>query len=148
MQEARSQNATDEDVMGFRFSKDQVGKIRFEGAEALYRIKLRLNKNEAEQNKLNKLLDVATNTQNQINIEKGIDYSEAINAIERASSCSQGILKGEWERVKRGEQSFRVTKNWVMPIIMAISLAFISILLFNSDETNKSMQPTTKASAD
>ncbi|WP_335900475.1 hypothetical protein [Shewanella algae] len=148
MQEARSPHASDEDVIGFRFSKEHVGKMRFDGAEALYRIKLRLNQNEPEHMELNRLLDSATTIQNQINIEKGQDYSKVIEAIERASSYSQTILKSEWERVKRGEQAFRVTKNWVMPIIMVISMTFISTMVFNATETNKSMQPTADVSAD
>lgn len=148
MQEARSPHSSDEDVLNFRFSKEQVGKMRIEGAEALYRIKLRLNPSEDKHAELNRLLDLATSTQNQINVEKGQDYSDALTAIENASSYSQNILKCEWERVKRGETSFRVAKNWVMPTIMAISLVFISVLLFNPAETNASIQPNTEAPAD
>lgn len=148
MQEARSPHASDEDVIDFRFSKEQVGKMRVDGAEALYSIKLRLNQNEPKHMELNRLLDFTTTIQNQINIEKGQDYSKAIEAIERASSYSQTILKSEWERVKRGEKSFRVTKNWIMPIIMVISLVFITTLVFNSTETNKSRQLTADESAD
>lgn len=148
MQEVRSPHSSDEDVLNFRFSTEQVGKMRFEGAEALYRIKLRLNPNEDEHAELNRLLDLATSTQNQINIEKGRDYSDALTAIENASSYSQDILKSEWERVKRGEKSFRVTKNWIMPTIIVISLVFVSVLLFNPAETNKSIQPFAETLAD
>ena len=72
MQEVRSPHSSDEDVEYFRFTKDQVSKMRFEGADALYRIKLRLNKNEAEHIELDRLLNVTTATQNKINIEKGL----------------------------------------------------------------------------
>ena len=137
MQEVRSPHSSDEDVEYFRFTKDQVSKMRFEGADALYRIKLRLNKNEAEHIELDRLLNVTTATQNKINIEKGLDYSEALKAIESASSYSQDILKSEWERVKRGEKSFQVAKNLVMPLIMTISLVLIAFLLFSPPEPNK-----------
>lgn len=148
MQEARSPHSSDEDVLNFRFSNEQVGKMRVEAAEALYRIKLRLNPNEGEHVELIRLLDLVTSTQNQINIEKGLDYSEALIAIEEASSYSQEILKSEWERVKRGEKSFRVAKNWIMPMIMTISLVFVFVLLFSPADTNKSIRPTADASAD
>lgn len=148
MQETRSPNNNDEDVKGFRFGNDQVGKIRLEGADALYRVKLRLNKNEAEHQELLRLLVAATNIQNRINIEKGDDYTEALDAIERASDYSQDILKKEWERVKKGERSFQIAKNRVMPAIMIISVIFIGVLLFSASEPNKPIQPTANASAD
>lgn len=138
MQEARSPQSADEDVMCFRFNTDQVGKMRFEGAEALYRIKLRLNKNEPNHIKLERLLNATMAIQNQINIEKGQDYSKALDAIEEASSYSQDILKDEWERVKRGEKSFQRAKK--MPLILLIFLALIITLLFNSPEPNKTIK--------
>tara|TARA_R110001583_G_scaffold167075_1_gene319893 strand:+ start:504 stop:1160 length:657 start_codon:yes stop_codon:yes gene_type:complete len=146
MQEVRSPQSTDEDVECFRFNNDQIGKMRFEGAEALYRIKLRLNKSEPKHIKLNGLLTSATTIQNKINIDKGTDYTEALDAIENASSYSQDILKDEWERVKNGEKSFRVAKNIIMPLIMIISLVFITALLFNSPEPNKSSQGVQQSS--
>ena len=76
--------------------------------------------------------------QNQINIEKGQDYSKALDAIEEASSYSQDILKDEWERVKRGEKSFQRAKK--MPLILLIFLALIITLLFNSPEPNKTIK--------
>jgi DNA mismatch repair ATPase MutS len=149
MQEARSPNSKAEDVRDFRFGSEQIGKIRLAGADSLYRVKLRLNKNETEHKELLRLLEVAVDTQNKINIEKGGDYTPALDAIERAASYSQDILKNEWERVKSGERSFQVTKNLVMPAIMIVSLIFISLLLFNStNKPNKTIQSTANASAD
>jgi hypothetical protein len=148
MQEARSPNINDEDVKGFRFSNEQVGKMRIDGADALYRIKLRLNKNETEHNELLRLLNAAIEIQNRINIEKGADYSDALKAIENASSYSQEILKNEWERVKTGEKSFQIAKNTVMPAIMVVAIIFIGVLLFNTPESNKVIQPTANSSAD
>lgn len=148
MQEARCAEKNDEDVKLFRFNNDQVNSMRLNSADALYRIKLRLNKNETEHQELERLIIAVTTIQNQINIEKGTDYTKAIEAIERASSYSQEILKIEWERVKSGEKPFKVARNWVMPIIMAISLIFIIALLSSAYEPNKSMQPSAEAAAD
>jgi len=148
MQEARSPNGSDEDVECFKFNNDQVSKMRFEGADSLYRIKLRLNKNEKKHNKLSKLLNTTIKIQNKINIAKGTDYTEALMAIDRASTYSQGILKSEWERVKDGEKSFQVAKNRVMPAIMIISLVLLTILLFSSPGSNASIQPTSEAAAE
>jgi hypothetical protein len=75
------------------------------------------------------------------------NYSKAIEAIELASTHSQRILKSEWERVKRGEKSFQLARNWVMPLIMTLSLVFITTLLFSSPEPVKpplSMSMSTK----
>jgi len=138
MQEARSPNTNDDDVKNFKFSNDQVGKMRLNGADALYRVKLRLNKNEPEHKELFRLLEAATRIQNKINIEKGSDYTAALEAIEIASDYSQDILKNEWERVKNGEKSFQVAKNRVIPAIMVFSLIIITILLFNTNEPNNS----------
>lgn len=132
MQETRSPNTTDEDIQDFKFGKEEIGKMRLAGADSLYRIKLRLNKNEPEHKELNRLLESAIRTQNKINIEKGKDYIKALDAIELAASYSQDILKNEWERVKLGEKSFQTAKNIVLPLIMIISTIFIAILLLRT----------------
>jgi hypothetical protein len=129
MQETRSPNTTDEDIQDFKFGKEKIGSMRFAAADSLYRIKLRLNKNEPEHMELNRLLDSAILTQNRINIEKGEDYTEALDAIELAASYSQDILKNEWERVKLGERSFQIVKNIAMPLIMVFCVILI-VLLF------------------
>lgn len=132
MQETRSPNTTDEDIQDFKFGKDKIGNMRLAAAEPLYRIKLRLNKNEPEHKELDRLLESAMRTQNKINIEKGKDYTKALNAIDLAASYSQDILKNGWERVKLGEKSFQKVKNTVLPLIMIISVIFITILLFRT----------------
>ncbi len=129
MQEARSPNTDDEDIQDYKFEKTKISEMRINGASALYRIKLRLNKTEPEHIELNRLIDVAIETQNKINIEKGKNYDEALKAIERVSTHSQDILKSQWERVKKGEQAFRVARNWVMPAIMIGSAIFIVVLI-------------------
>ena len=131
MQEARSPNTNDSDIQDFKFEKAKVSEIRIDAASALYRIKLRLNKKEAEHIELNRLIEAAVSIQNDINIKKGNDYDSALAAIERVSDHSQEILKTEWERVKSGERSFQIAKNWVMPGIMLASALAIGYLLIN-----------------
>lgn len=142
MQEARSPNTNDEGIQDFKFEKTKISEMRIDGASALYRIKLRLNKKEADHIELNRLIDVAVETQNKINIEKGKDYSEALKAIERVSEHSQDILKSQWERVKKGERAFHVAKNWVMPAIMIGSIVFIAFLLFKNEGPNQAVDTT------
>ena len=47
------------------------------------------------------------------------------SGIETAAEYAPQILKAEWERVKRGELAFRVVRNWVAPLIVVVSLAFV-----------------------
>ncbi|WP_163134483.1 hypothetical protein [Agarivorans sp. Alg241-V36] len=142
MQEARSPDNEDEDVARFRFTADQVGKMRFEGADALYRIKLRLNKAESRHNELNGLLDKVIQTQNKINQEKGSDYTLALQAIDSANSCSQDILKAEWERVKGGEKQFKHARNIVIPVIAAISFMLFLVVLVNPTQADEAPEST------
>jgi hypothetical protein len=125
MQETRSPNTTDDDIQDFKFGKEKIGHMRLAGADALYRIKLRLNKNEPEHKKLQCLLETAIKIQNRINIDKGLDYTDALDAIERASDYSQDILKSEWERVKNGEPTYRYSKYF------AIAVLFLGLVVFS-----------------
>jgi hypothetical protein len=98
--------------------------MRLAAAESLYRIKLRLNKNEAEHKELSRLLESAINIQNSINIEKGKEYTQALDAIDIALSHSQYVLKIEWERVKEGEWPFQAAKCIALVIIVSVSIFF------------------------
>lgn len=118
MQEARSPNTADNDIQDFKFGKEKVGNMRLAGAEAFYRIKLRLNKKELEHQELQRLLETSINIQNEINMNKGLDYTEALKAIEKAFEYSQDILKNEWERVKKGEPTYRKSKNFAVAVLV------------------------------
>jgi hypothetical protein len=61
------------------------------------------------------------------NIQKGKDYTEALNAIEIAASYSQDILKNEWERVKKGEGPFQIAKYGTLLIII---ISLISLFYY------------------
>jgi type I site-specific restriction-modification system R (restriction) subunit len=130
MEESRSPSTDDEDIKDFKFAKEKIGNMRLASADSLYRIKLRLNKNEPEHKELSRLLESAINTQNRINIDKGKDYTEALAALELAVSYSQDILKNEWERVKLGEKPFRVVKNIAMLLGIVCFVIFIGWLCF------------------
>jgi len=125
MQETRSPNTADDDIQDFKFGKEKIGHMRLAGAEALYRVKLRLNKNEPNHKELQHLLETSIEIQNRINIDKGRDYTEALDAIERGSDYSQDILKSEWERVKNGEPTYRRFK------IFSITVLLIGLVVFS-----------------
>lgn len=108
---------------------EKISSIRYQAAETLYRIKLRLNADEVEHNELQRLLDRAVAEQNKMLIER-TDGTETFNAIDLAAEYARPILKKEWERVKKGELPFRIARNWVAPIIVALSIAFV-IFLWN-----------------
>jgi len=129
MEENRNIENSSEDIRNFIFTKEKIGEMRLNAVDSLYRIKLRLNNKEGEHIKLNQLLESAIAIQNQINVENGKDYFEALAAIELAAIKSQDILKIEWQRVKQGENTFRIAKI-VSFTIGILSLIPIVILMF------------------
>jgi hypothetical protein len=112
----------------FRISDDKVGDLRYQAAESLCKIQLRLNRNEPEHQELLRLLRQAVAAQNTM-LSEGTSIDETMKAIERASEYAQPVLKKEWERVKSGELPFRIARNWVAPAIGALSLLFIAWVL-------------------
>jgi hypothetical protein len=108
-------------------SDEKIGELRYQAAETLCKIQLRLNPSETEHQELLRLLRRAISEQNAMLSERtGIE--ETMKAIERATEYAQPVLKKEWERVKTGELPFRVARNWVAPTIAALSLLFIGYL--------------------
>ncbi|WP_221066702.1 hypothetical protein [Methylomagnum ishizawai] len=116
------------DKTALRISDEKVGDLRYQVAESLCKIQLRLNPNEPEHQELLRLLRRAVSEQNaMVNNKTGVE--ETMKAIEIASEYAQPVLKKEWERVKKGELPFRIARNWVAPAIAALSLAFIAWVL-------------------
>jgi hypothetical protein len=114
-----------------RISDEKIGDLRYQAAETLCKIQLRLNSNEPEHQELLRLLRRAITEQNAMLSERtGIE--ETMKAIERATECAQPVLKKEWERVKRGELPFRIARNWLAPAIAVLSLLFIGYLWFGT----------------
>jgi hypothetical protein len=105
-------------------SEEKISDIRYQAAETLYRITLRLNADEPEHKELLRLLLGAVAEQNKMLTDR-TDGAETLKSIERAAEYARPVLKTEWERVKKGELPFRIARNWVAPIIVFISVAFV-----------------------
>lgn len=65
----------------------------------------------------------AVRIQNEV-LANGGAVQPALNAIEAANEYARPVLKKEWKRVKAGELTFRIVRNWLAPIIFVLSLAF------------------------
>lgn len=105
-------------------SDEKIGDLRYQAAEMLCRIKLRLNEGEKEHQELLRLFNRAVNEQNKMLAER-TDVEATLKAIDIATEYARPILKKEWERVKQGELAFRIARNWVAPIIVLLSVALI-----------------------
>jgi hypothetical protein len=105
-------------------SDQRIGDLRHKAAETYYRIQLRLNPDEVEHVELLRLLQTAIIEQNSMLSEKA-DSTKTIKAIELAAEYARPVLKNEWRRVKSGELAFRIARNWVAPIIVALCLIFV-----------------------
>lgn len=108
----------------FPISDQKISDIRFQVAEVHYRIKLRLNSDEAEHKELIRLIGRAVVEQN-LMLEEKTNGVATLKAIELAADYAPPILKKEWQRVKDGELPFRVARNWVAPGIVIASVMFI-----------------------
>lgn len=102
----------------------KISDLRYQAAETLCKIKLRLNPDEAEHRELLRLLHRAIDEQN-VMLAEGTDIAATMEAIELASEYARPVLKKEWERVKKGELAFRIARNWVAPVIVLLSIAFV-----------------------
>jgi len=114
-----------EDQAKVPFSDEKIGELRHTAAEAFYRIKLRLNPEEAEHKELQRLLERAIEEQNAVVASEGADERDVLKAIDRASDFARPVLKTEWNRVKKGELPFRIARNWLAPAIVLLSIAFV-----------------------
>lgn len=108
-------------------SEEKISDLRYQAAETFCRIQLRLNSNEPEHVELLRLLRRAIDEQNAM-LSSGGPIQPTMKAIETATEYAQPVLKAEWDRVKEGELPFRIARNWVAPIIVVLSLAFVVFL--------------------
>ena len=106
---------------------EKVSHLRYQAAETFCRIQLRLNPTEPEHVELLRLLRRAIEEQNAM-LANGGGIDATMKAIEVATAYAQPVLKKEWERVKRGELPFRVARNWVAPLVVLLSVAFVLFL--------------------
>lgn len=102
----------------------------------------------------NQLLhDMASMQGKEKNNERNIAREKINSMANEITETARHILKTEWEHVKKGEPTYKITKNWSLYIgISAFSiLLFIGIYMLavvNSSPprpSNQSPQPTTKA---
>lgn len=107
-------------------SDEKIGDLRYQVAEMLSKIKLRLNPDEAEHKELLRLLLKAISKQNEM-LASGCDCRETLEAIELANEYARPVLKKEWNRVKKGELPFRIARNWLAPTIF---FASVGLLIF------------------
>lgn len=107
-----------------RIGEEKISELRYQAAETLGRIRLRLNPDEPEHEELLRLLVKAVRIQNEV-LANGGAVQPALNAIEAANEYARPVLKKEWKRVKAGELTFRIVRNWLAPIIFVLSLAFL-----------------------
>lgn len=108
---------------------DKISELRYQAAETLSRIRLRLNPEEPEHEELLRLLVKAVRIQNEA-LAKGGSVQTALDAIDAANDYARPVLKKEWNRVKAGELPFRVVRNWLAPAIFLVSIAFL-IFMWN-----------------
>jgi len=108
-------------------SDEKVSELRYQAAETLCKIRLRLNPDEVEHQELLRLIERAVAEQNAMASERK-DIASTLKAIEIATEYARPVLKKEWERVKKGELAFRVARNWLAPIIVVASLALVAFI--------------------
>jgi len=110
-------------------SDAKIGELRYQAAETLSKIRLRLNPNEPEHQELLRLLQRAVEEQNAM-IQRKSTLELTLAAIEIANDYARPVLKVEWERVKQGELAFRIARNWLAPAVFLISIALVVFLWY------------------
>lgn len=116
-------------AMPFTLPQGQVAAIRQNVAVVFYRIKLRLNPEEAEHKELLRLLSRVTEQQNAQFQTKAPDPQLVLLAIEAAAEFARPVLKAEWNRVKQGEPQFRLVRNWLVPSVFLLCALFAWLLV-------------------
>ena len=112
------------DKVPLLISDEKIGELRYQAAEMLSKIKLRLNPDEPEHEELLRLLVKAVSIQNE-SLAQGGNVASTLQAIEAANEYARPVLKKEWRRVKQGELPFRIARNWVAPLIFGVSVGFL-----------------------
>lgn len=111
--------------LGQKFIKDHIeiiGSIEAKHAQIILRL------NPEEHKDLLRILD---------EIDLLISSPKSMNSQVMSDYCvelrraAQALLKGEWERVKAGEKSFRYFRNGSWALVIAISVGIIANILFN-----------------
>ena len=112
-------------------SDAKVGELRYQAAEMMSKINLRLNPEEAKHQELSCRLRQAIDVQNHI-LSNGGPVDQALDAVDRASDCARSILKEEWTRVKNGEPVFRFARDLVAPTVFLTSIGLLVLLWYGA----------------
>lgn len=112
------------DLADAPFTPEKISELRYQAAESINRIKLRINPFEADHKELERLLEEAVKSQNSNIKKREKDDSEVLKAIDRVLDQARLVLKKEWQRVKEGEQQFKMAK-WGVPIGILILAIFL-----------------------
>ncbi|MES2047734.1 MAG: hypothetical protein V4447_04995 [Pseudomonadota bacterium] len=144
-QEHNQSRLDDKPAGPFSFTEEAISKLRQDVAEMRYRIQFRLNQNETNHIELLRLMKVAVEKQ-QMAIHGMAKTEEVLAAVEVAADFAPQVLKAEWERVKHGELPFRIVRNWVAPLVILLSIAFVIVLLLRGEKPNSAIEraPTGK----
>lgn len=115
--------------MPFAIPPIKVAEIRHSVGVVFYRVKLRLNADEAEHKELLRLLNRAVEEQNRQLKSQNFDANNVLQAIETAADYARPVLKAEWTRVKQGEPQFRLVRNLLVPAVFLLCAVFAWFLV-------------------
>lgn len=113
----------------FTMDAEKISQLRHSVAQTFYKIKLRLNPDEADHAELLRLLWRVAEEQNKQLTSAVMDTASVLKAIDIASDFSRPVLKTEWKRVKDGEPQYRATRNFAIPAVLVLSLLFAVALM-------------------
>lgn len=111
------------------YSTDLLGSVRTGSAEAISRIKLRLNPQKSEHVELERLLKVSTDHVNEFLRKHDGQSEEAFASVERATDYARTVLKTEWERVKAGEDAYNQAKSAMRGVLLVTLFLFIAVVV-------------------
>jgi len=124
------------------FTPEKIGEIRATAAESFYRIKLRLNPDEAEHKELLRLLWQAIADQNVSLQGVGPTHDEVLAAVDRAADFAGPVLKAEWKRVKEGEKPYRVIRISATVVVIVALIAFAVVWIQGDKKPNQAPDRT------
>ena len=115
----------------FPHSLEQLAELRVMATETLTRIALRLNPDEPEHVELLRLLRSVHAIC--FSAHGGTFAStEALYELDVAAEYARPVLKSEWDRVKRGEPTFRRLRIWIVPMLVMLMIGFAAFISFGT----------------
>lgn len=124
------------------FTLEKLGEIRSTAAEMYYRIKLRLNPEEADHQELLRLLSQAILDQNAVLESDGAEKRDVLAAVDRAADHAGPVLKAEWRRVKEGEKPYKTVRIGATIVVVLSLLAFVVLWVRSEGGPDNVLVPT------